>query len=564
MVPGTCRDIVQLLKAHHRPIIGNPQGLMHNATLEFARSVSREKVEQLMKCIRPVPEGAVSVKHWRNRIWEQRGDDHVRQAGRLKVNADKKRMELPLRRNGTLSTRFPTVAPDFASEYGRGNRRWVNVLRISHYGLDTTVAVVLPFNTFNRKWPSLALGFNEPVPVGIEGWVFPQQFVEMSQYVRLMTHEEAVRGSLEQLGIDSHPSEPGHIARQIIEQLGGLSGTYLLASTDTLSLLNKMAGGLRRKRLGEETIEEVFDLRTARLDEWKKLISTHNTRHSLRPITIDNFTSSNIIRIGLETECPHCSAKNWSSLTATDYSLACDRCLKRYNFPQGNLRGRNRNWTYRVVGPFSVPDYARGSYAFILALRVLHLLQSGMGQLTFTTARNLEFDGLRKEVDFVAWNREERFGGDRTSPRLVVGEVKSLGKGELITSSDLAKMKRVAEKLPGATIVFAVLRSEFTSTEKNLLKKFAEWGRQADEYGQPRNPLLLLTSHELCMEHFLQSTWKELGEPHSRFTDYHHTKTLSAFAESTQIIYLDMPPVHDWRRTKKAKRQAHRKGSGAM
>ena len=34
-------DIFEILKSQHRPIIGNPQGLMHNATIEFARSLSR-------------------------------------------------------------------------------------------------------------------------------------------------------------------------------------------------------------------------------------------------------------------------------------------------------------------------------------------------------------------------------------------------------------------------------------------------------------------------------------------------------------------------------------------
>jgi hypothetical protein len=75
----------------------------------------------------------------------------------------------------------------------------------------------------------------------------------------------------------------------------------------------------------------------------------------------------NVIRLGLETQCPHCNAKNWSTLTAVDYRVTCERCLKPYDFPQAALREHNRNWTYRVVGPFSVPDFGRGSYSALLA-----------------------------------------------------------------------------------------------------------------------------------------------------------------------------------------------------
>ena len=42
-------------------------------------------------------------------------------------------------------------------------------------------------------------------------------------------------------------------------------GRPFVADIDTLKLLNKMAGGLRRKRNNSETVEEQFQLRTAPL-----------------------------------------------------------------------------------------------------------------------------------------------------------------------------------------------------------------------------------------------------------------------------------------------------------
>ena len=78
-------------------------------------------------------------------------------------------------------------------------------------------------------------------------------------------------------------------------------------------------------------------------------------------------------------------------------------CLKPYDFPQAALREHNRNWTYRVVGPFSVPHYGRGSYSALLALRVIDRYRSAMDRVTFGTAMTLSFDGIKREIDFIAW-----------------------------------------------------------------------------------------------------------------------------------------------------------------
>jgi hypothetical protein len=215
---------------------------------------------------------------------------------------------------------------------------------------------VLPFNTFDRSWPRLGVD-NDSIPVGSEGWVFSQQYTNVAQYVSLLSANDVIVGSLGQFGIKAELSEPGHIARQMLDNLGGLWGVHLLADTETLKLLNKMAGGLRRMSNEEDTVEETFELRTAPREEWTRLIANRKTRRRLSRLSLEDFTKSNVIRLGLETDCPHCNAKNWSTLTGVDYRVTCERCLKPYDFPQAALREHNRNFTYRVVGPFSVPDY---------------------------------------------------------------------------------------------------------------------------------------------------------------------------------------------------------------
>jgi hypothetical protein len=223
------------------------------------------------------------------------------------------------------------------------------------------------------------------------------------------------------------------------------------------------------------------------------------------------------------------------------------------------LREHNRNWTFRVVGPFSVPDYGRGSYTALLALRVLSRYRSSLDPMTFATAMNLTFDDTQREVDFIAWHGEEGMHETHRPPQLIIGEAKSLGQGELITASEVAKLRAVAAKLPEAVIVIAVLRDHFTSAEKKVLAKFVAWGQRVNVYGEPTNPVLLLTSHELTMDDDLALTWKDLGGQHAKFADYEHSRTLFDLAGATQQIYLGIPSFHQVRSEYWMKRQARRK-----
>ena len=297
---------------------------MHNATIEFGRSIPKTDAEALIRKLKPgLPGGALALNYWRNSIWIDHRDDRIQRDSRLKVVAKEQRAYLALQEEGELHTTFETLAPEFSSRYGKGDHRWVNVLRISNYS-DKSIAQVLPFNTFDRAWPRLGM-HGDPIPVGSEGWVFPQGYKNVGQYVSLLSADDAITGWLEQLGIKAELSEPGHIAKQMLEHLGGLWGAHLLADLDTLKLLNRMSGGLRRWRNEDNTVEESFELRTATVKDWTDLIAQRQAKRSLPSVSLAEFTKRNVIRLGLETECPHCSAKNWSTLTAVDYRVTCER-----------------------------------------------------------------------------------------------------------------------------------------------------------------------------------------------------------------------------------------------
>jgi hypothetical protein len=326
-------DIHNILKSEHRPVKGNSHGVMHRGTIEFGRSIAKERAESLVRSLKPgLPPGALVVEYRRNAIWVEHRADRVYRDKRLKVTAEMRRAELVVKDEQELRTTFETLKPEFSARYRRGDHSWVNVLNISNYS-NRNVATVLPFNTFDRSWPRLGMG-GDAISVSSEGWVFPQQFTNLGQYVSLLNVNEAIIGSFKQLGIKAELSEPGHIVRQMLEHLGGLWGVHLLADIKTLKLLNKMAGGLRRKSNKTDMIEENFALRTAPVKDWIGLISRRKAQRPLPRHSLEDFTKRNVIRLGLETDCQHCSAKAWTTLTSVDYRVTCERCLKPYDLPK--------------------------------------------------------------------------------------------------------------------------------------------------------------------------------------------------------------------------------------
>jgi hypothetical protein len=237
--------IFELLKSEHRRIQGNPQNLMHNATVEFGRSIPQSRAESLLRTLKPgLPPGALVVKHWRNSIWVDHRDSHyVHREHRMIVTADERGAKLQIKESEGLRTTFDTLSPEFARRYGGRGHRWVNAITVSAH--LSPVATVLPFNTENPAWPRL----------GMEGWIFTHHFKDVAQWVEFLSHEAAIAGTLSRHGISAALSEPGHIAKQMLEHLGGLWGAHLLAETETLTLLNKMAGGVRKRSTESHTIE---------------------------------------------------------------------------------------------------------------------------------------------------------------------------------------------------------------------------------------------------------------------------------------------------------------------
>jgi hypothetical protein len=547
-------EVRTILKQEHRPLRGNPHGVMHRATIEFARSIPEEKVERAVEALGGgLPPGSVSLKHWRTPVWKPVVEEGQRRLRRLEVTAVERRVDLPIEEGTRLSTRFSAIAPEFAEKYAHGEPRWMNVLSISSSEVEN-VGLVIPFNTFDPEWPARTI--DAQFAVGSVGWSMGQRYKDWTQHLDLLSPEDALIGSLKRSGVEALLSEPGHIAKQVLGHLGGLRGLSLLQDEETLAMLNAMAGGIRRNGRDEES-EQLFDRRSKSVKDWQDLLARRRACRRWHRAELQDFTDRGVIKLGLQTTCPTCHGVNWHSLTAVDYSVSCDRCQKIYSFPQAALDKQNGNWRYRVVGPFAVPDYARGSYGALLALNVLRTLSWSSSRMTYSTAMTLKLGGADVEADFAAWWSADRFD-EYQAPELVFGEAKSFGQGDLIKQSDITKLRLLAQRFPGATMVVSVLRRHFTENEKALLTTFVKWCRRPDAVGRSMNPVVLLTGHELFFDFSIDSTWKTMGEPHRKFGDSQNTRSLGRFADATQAIYLGLPPYSEEVRQRWRRRQERR------
>ena len=537
--PELAGEISRHIAAAHRPLQGNPHGMMHCTTVEFARSIAEDRQGAFIAMLDPaLPRGSLVLKSWRTPVWERHRVEGVEPPRPLRVVAREKRLALTASDRDPPTTEFTNLAPEFASLYAGHRARWVNVVGLVSFRRDE-IATVLPLNVTNSEWPRLDFA-HERVVVGTEGWSFPQRFKDSIQTICLHTQEGAVVASLDHRGVKAILSDAGQIAKQVLQHLRGLNGLGLLAYPDTLKLLNTMAVGMRIRNQGEAEVEEIFDPRTRTEKHWRDHLAERRNRRSLWPFELSDFTDRNVLRLGVTTRCPSCTVPNWHSLSSVDYVVSCERCLEKYSFPQGALDSANGNWRYRVIGPFSTPGFARGSYGALLALKALRGIGHGSERMTYSPALELRLDdGAPCEVDYAAWVSHP--SADRVAhPSLVFGEAKSFGEGDLIGPRDLTQLRRVATRFPGAVIVISVMREGFTPGEVRNLLPFVKWARRLDTHWMPTNPVVLLTGVELFHAFDIESTWRETGGRYERFADYRWTHSLHRLAEATQAIYLDL------------------------
>jgi hypothetical protein len=233
--------------------------------------------------------------------------------------------------------------------------------------------------------------------------------------------------------------------------------------------------------------------------------------------------------------------------------MNCDLCQRTFEFPVTDPSNHEHaRWAYRVVGPFALPNYAKGGYASALTIRFFAdviggRLESGT---TWSAGQELTFpNGVKVEADLILWYQRKRQGTDYPTES-VFGEAKSFGK-DAFKEEDVERMKILAEKFPGSILVFATMKEadQLSKDEIRRIRKLAEWGREYDkDRRKSRAPVIMLTGTELFAAHDLDHEWNEKGGKHQQIIapGLVHIDHLRTLADLTQHLYLDLPMFGTW------------------
>ena len=536
-LPKLSENLLFFIEKNYRPLKNNPNGVMHKTTLEVSSSISEEKFnDKISPLFRSLQQGELIYQKYRTRIWAF--DKHSKTfmaPERIKLTSKEKSVNLDISNRGLAN--FKIISPEFCDTYSGSKRRWANVVSFSSQLEDADVATVIPFNTFNRNWPNS--GFDAYLNTK-EGWVFLPEHKDSDQYISFLKQDEAFIKYFKSKNVTVSLSEAGRIAKQMLINLGGLFGLNLFDDESIIKFVDDLAHSrTTKKNENGSIVEDEFSGKSASIQRWNKAINDRTCKSHIKP-TLNDYIEKNVAKLGLETKCKYCGAKNWHGLDEASYSLHCSGCLKTYPFPQGEIK--SQMWKYRVIGPFATPGFAQGAYTSLLTIRFFRNFLDK--SCTFSTAMDI-FNGNVNitDLDFMIWVSENNSFRQNNDPTLIIGEAKSFG-NETINANEIDRFKKAAELMPGSTLVFCVLKNNFSDSEKSSLRQLVRWSRETTSYG-PKHPIILLTGTELFNLHLVPA-WKELGDPHDRFADYSNLNCMESLSDATLSIYLGEPPYSEW------------------
>ena len=163
------------------------------------------------------------------------------------------------------------------------------------------------------------------------------------------------------------------------------------------------------------------------------------------------------------------------------------------------------------------------------------------------------------EADFGIFLSEGRIDEIKT-PLVIFGECKSFNE---FTYADVNRMRRLADKFPGAVIIFCTLRETLTNREKKIIAKLARRGRKHFKSEQWINPVLILTGIELFSDFEPPSCYEKRGAPYETFaSNWHIRDGIQNLCDATQQMHLGIESYWTWYEQKRQKRLARKKKNG--
>jgi hypothetical protein len=526
--------VTEFIEANFRPYRNN-KDIYNDTTLLKSRSISEEQLREFGDSLGVTPPAA---PHWGKftyqrsypRIWDEwaRDKDGVEPA---MPQADTRKVDFS--EDARISMR--TLDPEFAFDYSvNSEARFANEVEVRAYGARDLVAEVIPEGDDNLVRAIGSYDFDN-WRFSRSGPVYLSAHLDWSISISVPEAENVFIEWLRSRGWEAKLSAPGLIARQLVKQVQGIWGTAFLANDNMIQLLGELQG--------EKTIG---------LDALRGKLSriANEFGHSWSPARLlQRLVEDQVLRLGIEVQCPICTQRSWYSVAESDYELLCRKCNERFRLPEH--APKDIQWSYRAVGPFSLPDRAYGVYSVLLTYRFFCLLlhEPTTALLSFTAEKAAK----TLEADLGMFLKETHYG--RTTIETLFAECKSY---DHFKGKDITRMLALSREFPGATLVFATLRRELTEAEKKLLRPLVNRGRKYWKADRPYNPVLIVTGTELFGVSRPEESWERAGGVHEPWAAKFRRGHLSLLelCDATQQMYLGMKPWHEWLEERRDSRRA--------
>jgi hypothetical protein len=527
-----CTDFI---KESYYPYRGNPQ-IHHMASIMKGRSIVETEFDQLTKGLMSnIPPSAsrptVLLCHHYPRIWDEwaRDKDGVECCD---LEADTKNSDV-IDNEGQIKCR--TLDPAFIRRFGGsgGLPRFANGIELKFFGEKEPLAETFP-EADNRLAKALHTYGGDHWRFSKRGMVYLASHINWSINMAVPKAEDLMVEWFKMQNWPVELSAPGKIAKQMIKQLGGLWHLGTLADAGLIALLELLSDG---KHMDQNAIK-------AQINK----IANHSRFRKSPDRILKHLVDIQMIRLGLDIKCDACGLYSWFSVKDADYELQCPKCLEKYPLPAHSTK--DIRWSYKAYGSFALPNKAYGVYGTLLTLRFFSRVLDGSTS-PLLSAKGI-LDGKEVEMDLSILYQESRFGN--SDVELVFAECKTGGEFQ---SKDIRRMKYVAERFPGAVLVFSTLKAELTDREKRILRPLVNRGRKYWKTGRPHNPVLILTGCELFAEIAPPYCWKNAGTAAAKYADLHLHEGLNTLCDLTQQIYLGMDSnaaYHEQRRMKRSAR----------
>lgn len=507
---------------YHQALFIKSRSTKESDLKDFLKSLSINKTEDRKEI-------KFGYQHWYPRIWSEWARRNTQEKIVPAYSKEKDTELLGGQSNFTVKVLDPEFDIFYANTSGP---RFVNEIDSRIYGHGDLLAQAIPLGGEHLSRAVGKYSLRE-WRISKTGPVYFSNHKKWSINYEPPLAEEVMKAWFKEQGWNVVLSPSGKIAKQMINQLGGIWGINNLKYEKLIELFQD----LNNKGF---VSENDFKARIARIvnedDVWIK-----------RDQFIQNLLKKNIFQLGVQIICPTCTQKTWYSLEDISNEVQCASCLNGFKIQSIGLD--DKQWAYKATGTFGLPKQAYGAYSVLLTLYAL--TRNHHERVTPILSFDANKGSKHIEADLCLFTEKEFM--DEAIQELVFAECKTYNQFE---KKDIERMKTLANEFPGAVLVFATMRKNLTSAEKNLIKPLVSSGRRHWKSEQPYNPVVILTGTELFSKQEIPYCWKDIeGRAGEIEKSHFNPRSLSNIADATQQIYLDMKPYHEWREEQWHKRQ---------